>query len=81
MLTDEQVKLNVASNVKRLLRDRGLSQKALAELTGDAEMTISALCRGLYVPGAGLLARVAEALDVSQDRLTAQPPELSRRAS
>lgn len=81
MLTDEQVKANVAANVPRLLVERRMTQKQLAERTGDPQMTISAMCRGLYVPGAGLITRVAEALDVSTDRLTGSPPEFSRRAS
>lgn len=81
MLTDEQVKVNVAANLRRLLADRGLSQRQLAVLTGDNEMTISNACRGVHVPGAGIITRIAEALDVSTDRLTGPVPKISRQAS
>lgn len=81
MLTDDDVKRNVAANLQRLLADRGLTRTALASKTGDALMTISSACAGKYVPGAGLLARIAEVLDVSVDRIVAAPPEINSRQS
>lgn len=75
MPTDIEARANIAANLNRILADRGWSYTNLAKATGDPLMTISRLCRGQNVPGAGVLARVAEALDVSMDRLVGAPPK------
>ena len=85
MVTDEQAKENIKANLARLLVDRGWSQNELARRTKESRMTISNVCRGNHVPSAALLARIAEALDVSMDRIVDFPPEPvatnSRKAS
>ena len=75
MVSDDQTKNNIAENLRRILESRGLEQKFLADATGENQMTISRIVRGKNVPGAGVLARIAEALDVSIDRLVQAPPE------
>ena len=74
MHTDPEVKANLAANVARLLKDRGLTQTDLARMTGDPLMTISRVVRGQNDVRCGVVARIAEALDVSSDRLTGAPP-------
>ena len=59
--------------------NRGLIQSDLVKLTGEPVMTISRVCRGQNVPRATLAAKLAEALDVSIDRLLAQPPEFAEK--
>jgi transcriptional regulator with XRE-family HTH domain len=81
MLTDDDVKANLSENLARLLADRGWSQSELARRTTDHVMTISRICRGQNAPTAGVLARIAEALDVSIDRLVSQPPMPSRQSA
>lgn len=81
MVTDEEAKENIAANVLRLLSARGWSQKKLSVETGETEMTVSRICRGQSVSGIGVIARIAEALDVTIDRLIDQPPRKSRIAS
>jgi transcriptional regulator with XRE-family HTH domain len=82
MLTDDEVKQNVAANVTDLLRERGWTQTLLSEKTGDPIATISAICRARSVPGAGILSRIADAFRVNVDKLVLPPPENSaRRAS
>jgi transcriptional regulator with XRE-family HTH domain len=81
VVTDADAKKYIAANVARLLETRGWMQQDLAEATGENKMTISRVCRGIHVPSAALLARIAEALDVSTDRLIAPPPEFSLRKS
>jgi len=75
MIEDPQVKANLAANVARLLKDRGWTQADLAARTGDPETTISRVVRGLNVVGLGVAVRIAEAFDVSLDRLTGPPPK------
>lgn len=52
--------------VRDILRERGISQKELAKMTGIRESTISEICRGCR-SGINLqhLATIAEALDIS----------------
>lgn len=75
MITDEIVKHNIGANVTRLLEARGLSARGLSREINVAPITVSLIARGRHVPGSGILARIAEALDVSMDRLVAAPPE------
>jgi transcriptional regulator with XRE-family HTH domain len=75
MLTDDQAKALISQNVERLLEKRGINQSKLAELSGESEMNISRLISGKSMPRAGLLARVAEALEVTIDRLLMEPPK------
>ena len=81
MLTDDQVRLNVAENVKRLLDKEGWSQSELARRTGDTQQVISLICAAnqARVCGAGILVRIAEAFDVSVDRLTGPAPKPSKK--
>ena len=81
MIDDQQAKRNIAGNLDRLLSDRGWTQTALAKATGDDQSRISQLLRQQHMPGAGLLGRIAEAFDVSVDRLLAVPPKENSRIS
>lgn len=69
VITDEQALDNLSRNLKQTLADREMSQADLARITGDGEMNISRYVRGIQMPGAGVLARLAEALDVTADEL------------
>lgn len=80
MITDEEAKDNLAANVLRLLESRQINQSELARLTGEPVMTISRVCRAQHIPLATVLARLAEALDVSIDRLLGPPPEFSEKS-
>lgn len=73
MLTDDQTRRNIATNLRRILAARGISQRKLAELTGEPVMNISRAVRGENVANVAMIARIAEALDVSIDRLVSQP--------
>jgi len=74
MQTDEEVKQNLAANILRILEARGWDQPMLAEATGEWLSTINRICRGENLPRVGVVSRIAEALDVSIDRLIAPPP-------
>jgi transcriptional regulator with XRE-family HTH domain len=51
--------------LRRLRRERGLSQEALAEATGLSANFVGEMERGLKAPGLGVIVRLARALDVS----------------
>lgn len=75
MLSDLEVRENLAFNVRRLLSARGWSQADLARNANESEMNISRVVRAASVVGTGVVARIAEAFDVSVDRLLAPPAE------
>ncbi len=78
VIQDSIAQRNIAANVQRLLADRAtkrqfpFSQAQLAKATGESEMRISKLVRGLAMPEAAFLARIAEALGTSVDSLLSE---------
>lgn len=56
-------------NLKALRRDRGLSQEELAARLNVVRQTISKWEKGLSVPDAAMLIRLAEVLDTTVNRL------------
>jgi transcriptional regulator with XRE-family HTH domain len=67
VLTDAEARQNIAANVRRLRGDRSLSW--LAKEIGTSPIQISRIEAGINLPGAGILARLAETLAVSTDDL------------
>jgi transcriptional regulator with XRE-family HTH domain len=76
VISDEQARNNIAANLQRIIEERGITQTQLAAQSDQPIMTINRLVRGQNEPRIALVARVAEALDVSVDRLVAAPPIL-----
>ena len=76
MIQKKQAKRNLAANLARLLVAREMEQVQLAKLAGEKPMMISRAVRGKHMPAGDVLHRIAEALDVSIDRLLDPPPEL-----
>lgn len=74
--TNDQARQNLATNLQRILAERGWSQRHLAAVTGEPFMTINQIVRGKNLPKVGSVARIAEALAVSIDRLVGPPPEM-----
>lgn len=81
MLTDEQRKAIVSANLKRLVADRGISQRQLAELTGYGVMTINDAINGKKMPGGGLIANLAEALKTTTDEILGTSKKKSRQTA
>lgn len=75
MLTDDQTRSNIVVNLRRILASRGISQRKLAEMAGEPVMNISRVARGENLANVATIARIAEALDVSIDRLVSPVPE------
>ncbi len=78
MISDQKAAEHLAANVQRLLDQRDWTQRDLARSTGESENNISRIVRGLNVAKIGILARIAEAFDVSSDRLLLPPPQKSK---
>ena len=70
VITDDQARANIAANVARLRAGRTLSR--LAEECGTYPANIQRIEEGRSLPGAGLLARLADALGTSTDALLAR---------
>lgn len=81
MESDRTIGLNVAANLRRILAARGMSQSALARQIDAKQSTINTICIGRSCPQVGILARIAEVLDVSIDALAATPKENLKNAS
>lgn len=77
MLSDQQTLANIAANLTRLMDGKSYSQLARDCSTPTERAypaTIERICKGRHMPGAGLLARIAEALGVTTDDLLDSPP-------
>lgn len=77
MLTDEEVRENIAAHMPGFRGE--MSRYALAKLVGVATIQISRIEEGKHTPGAGMLARIAEALDVTTDDLLYGPQKKSHK--
>ena len=69
MMSNEEAAKNIAANVEKLLGSLGWSVRKLSRMTGDPHMSVVNALSGAHVPNAGILARIAEALNVSTDEL------------
>lgn len=67
----EVVKKRFGQNLRRVRRDRGLSQEALADLAGIHRTEVSLLERGGRDPEMGTMLKLAATLGVSLDELAA----------
>ena len=60
---------NLSSKLDKLLKENGLSQKDLAEMTGLTQSAISHYIKGDRVPRGDNLFKIAEALEVPAKNL------------
>ncbi len=75
MLSNTDVRDNLAANVQRLLTERKMSQADLSRKANESEIAISRVVRGCMLASSGTITRIAEAFDVSIDRLVNPPPD------
>lgn len=88
VLTDEQLRLNLAANLQAILAQRELSQSDLARMIQEkgeelqtARMRAHRYVHGLVSPEPARLANLAESLGKTVDSLIASPQKKnSRRA-
>lgn len=74
-MQDKEAVRRISRNLTRILRERGMSQRALARATNEPVMNVSRLVRGLNEPGVGILTRIADVLQVTLDDLLSLPPK------
>ncbi len=81
-VSDNQALANISGNLRRLLVARAVSQNGLAREIGESPTRINQYVQGKKMPGAGVLSRIAEFLDVSIDEIVGQkPPRRSGKKS
>ena len=78
LLRDADVLENLSENIRRTMQERGISQRALAEMTDQPVMTINYLVNGRHMPGFGVVYRVAQVLGLSLDELAEKPKPKKR---
>ena len=66
-------------NIKNFRRERGLTQEELAIRVNVVRQTVSKWEKGLSVPDAELLQKIAEVLEVSVSQLLGQEKEMEHR--
>lgn len=81
MLTDAEARRNIATNILRVLKERGISQAELARRAGEPPMNVSRIVTRANIPNAATLARLAEALEVSVDYLLGTHQKKSRNTA
>lgn len=85
VITNDEAKDRIGANVSRYMGERKMSQATLSRITEENEMAISRIVRGKHVPNSALLHRIAEALQVTTDKLLApvesRSPKKSRRTA
>jgi transcriptional regulator with XRE-family HTH domain len=69
----DDIRANLAASVRRLREARGLSQQAMAKLSGMPRPTWASLESGAANPTLAVLARAAAALQVSIEELVGPP--------
>jgi hypothetical protein len=79
VLTDDQAIERIAENVAHFRGPR--SRSWLAREAGTYPINITRIENKESMPGAGLIARIAEALEVSVDQLLAPPFKKSSRTA
>ena len=80
-MTDTEAKANFSANVRRLLAGQGHSIYWLMVATGDTINRTYSAVNGRTAATAGLLMRVASALEVSVEDLLAEPPKTGKKKS
>lgn len=81
MITDEEAKQNIAANIQAMLNAKGLSQADLARITHENAMRVSFVVRGIKIPSASFLNRIAEALNCKMEDIMKPPGKKLSRAS
>jgi transcriptional regulator with XRE-family HTH domain len=79
VISEEEALANAAANLARMMDDRGWTQLELAGRADVGQSTLSRLLRGIGMPGVAAMARIAEALDSSVERILAQPAKEKSR--
>lgn len=64
-----KLKATFSENLKKLLKEKGITQSSLANMAETSQQNISKYCKGNALPDLGIVATIAESLQVSVDSL------------
>lgn len=81
MIDREAIKRNISANIKDLLAEKGLSQAELSRMSNLTEMYVSRVVRGAVDPSSSGLASIANALQVTTDRLLKDSETKARQSA
>lgn len=78
----ESTAKQIASNLSRLMDERGLSQVQLATMAGmNTSMSLSRILRCKQEPSATILANLSQSLGVSIDEIVFPPKRSSKKSA
>lgn len=75
MLTDDQAKVAISENLKRILEERGHTVYWLMHTLELSSGALYPIVKGKVLPSIAMAARIAEALGVSVDELIQENPK------
>lgn len=78
VLTTNDIRANIAANLRRMLADRQWSVLDLVEKSGVPQNTVYRIVRGENEPSITHMAAICDTLGCSIDRLISEPPEFSQ---
>ncbi len=81
VITDDEARYNIGHNIRALLKTKSWSQGELARKSGESAMNVSRIINGVHIPNAAILARLAEALEVSTDYLITKHGRNSKKSA
>lgn len=67
--SDEQIMARLSRNLRRILKQRGITKYRLSKMTGLSEQAVGHVVRGRHMPLIHKLVSIAEALGVSLEEL------------
>lgn len=80
-VTTDEIRSNIAANLRRAIDDRGWSVATLIEKSGVPQNTVYRILRGENEPSITHLWALCETLGMSMDRIVDSPPELVRTSA
>ena len=78
MMTSDDIRENIAENLRRMLEDRAWNTAKLVERSGVPTNTVYRILRGENEPSLTHIAAICDVLGCSIDRVISRPPELSQ---
>ena len=79
-MEDYETKIVIAYNINKLLKKQGHSRYWLAKEINGHPSTLADICHGRKICGAGILTRIAKALEVTADDLLKKPRKKTNTA-
>lgn len=79
-MTDKEQKRIFANNLKRLLKERNMSQADVAKMIDVSPQTFNTWCQGIALPRMGKVQRLADFFRVSKSVLIDEEPDATTKS-